>query len=151
MTPNQQSALEGLISRSLNGDEIAAIDLLLPERNDVTIAAILSTGRVKTQPTPIGIGTVLAVMAPSGGDFLNTLESMGASDANVKWALKMIEQQTFDVGHAVTRAQLEAFAGAAPEMAAAVGALLAVAEVVDPINYNAVSDALNIAEGRLTL
>ena len=151
MNQAQQSALEGLISRSLTGDEIAAIDLLLPERNDVTIAAILSTGRVKTQPTPIGIGTVLAVMAPSGGEFLNALESMGATDANVKWALKMIEQSTFDVGHAVTRAQLEAFAGAAPEMAAAVGALLAVAEVADPIHYNAVSDALNIAEGRVTL
>ena len=151
MNQAQQSALEGLISRSLNGDEIAAIDLLLPERNDVTIAAILSTGRVKTQPTPIGIGTVLAVMAPTGGEFLNALESMGASDANVKWALKMIEQSTFDVGHPVTRAQLESFAGATPEMAAAVGALLDVAEVADPIHYNAVSDALNIAEGRVTL
>lgn len=151
MNQAQQSALEGLISRSLNGDEIAAIDPLLPERNDVAIAAILSTGRVKTQPTPIGIGTVLAVMAPSGGEFLNALESMGASDANVKWALKMIEQSTFDVGHPVTRAQLEAFAGAVPEMAAAVGALLAVAEVADPIHYNTVSDALNIAEGRVTL
>ena len=151
MNQAQQSALEGLISRSLSGDEIAAIDLLLPERNDVTIAAILSTGRVKTQPTPIGIGTVLAVMAPSGGEFLNALESMGATDANVKWALKMIEQSTFDVGHPVTRAQLDSFAGKAPEMAAAVGALLAVAEVSDPIHYNAVSDALNIAEGRVTL
>ena len=151
MNQAQQSALEGLISRSLNGDEIAAIDLLLPDRNDVAIAAIISAGRVKTQPTPIGIGTVLAVMAPSGGEFLNALESMGATDANVKWALKMIEQSTFDVGHAVTRAQLEAFAGAAPEMAAAVGALLAVAEVADPIHYNAVSDVLNIAEGRVTL
>ena len=151
MNQAQQSALEGLISRSLTVDEISAIDPLLPERNDVTIAAILSTGRVKTQPTPIGIGTVLSVMAPSGGEFLNALESMGATDANVKWALKMIEQQTFDVGHAVTRAQLDLFAGAAPEMAAAVGALLAVAEVADPIHYNAVSDALNIAEGRVTL
>ena len=151
MTPAQQSALEAVAGRALTGEEIAAIDLLLPERNDVAIAAILSTGRVKTQPTLIGIGTVLAVMAHSGGEFLNALESMGATDANVKWALKMIEQQTFDVGHAVTRAQLDSFAGASPEMAAAVGALLDVAEVADPINYNAVSDALNIAEGRVTL
>ena len=151
MTTAQQSALEAVAGRALTGEEIAAIDLLLPERNDVAIAAILSTGRVKTQPTLIGIGTALAVMAPSGGEFLNALESMGATDANVKWALKMIEQQTFDVGHAVTRAQLDSFAGASPEMAAAVGALLDVAEVADPINYNAVSDALNIAEGRVTL
>ena len=151
MTQAQQAALEAVAGRALTGAEIAAIDPLLPSRNDVAIANILSAGRVKTQPTPIGIGTVLAVMAPSGGEFLNALESMGATDANVKWALKMIEQQTFDVGHPVTRAQLESFAVAAPTMAAAVGALLAVAEVADPIHYNAVSDALNIAEGRVTL
>ena len=151
MTQAQQAAIEAVAGRALTGDEIAAIDPLLPARNDVAIANILSAGRVKTQPTPIGIGTVLAVMAPSGGEFLNTLESMGATDANVKWALKMIEQQTFDVGHPVTRAQLESFAVAAPTMAAAVGALLSVAEVADPIHYNAVSDALNIAEGRVTL
>ncbi len=151
MTPAQQSALEGLISRSLNGDEITAIDFLLPERNDVAIAAILSTCRVKTQPTPIGIGTVLAVMAPSGGEFLNALESMGATDANVKWALKMIEQGTFDVGHQATRAQLNDFAIKAPAMSAAIAALLVVAESPDPIQVGAVSDALNIAEGRMTL
>lgn len=151
MNQAQQSALEAVAGRALTGEEIAAIDLLLPERNDVAIAAILSTGRVKTQPTPIGIGTVLAVMAPSGGEFLNALEGMGATDANVKWALKMIEQGTFDVGHPVTRAQLEEFAVTAPEMAAAVGALLAVAEAPDPISFNTVSDALNIAEGRMTL
>ena len=151
MTTAQQAALEAVAGRALTGAEIAAIDPLLPARNDVAIANILSAGRVKTQPTPIGIGTVLVVMAPSGGEFLNALESMGATDANVKWALKMIEQQTFDVGHPVTRAQLESFAVAAPTMAAAVGALLSVAEVADPIHYNAVSDALNIAEGRVTL
>jgi hypothetical protein len=151
MAPDQQSALEGLVSRPLTVDEISAIDPLLPDRNDVAIATILSTGRVKTQPTPIGIGTVLAIMAPSGGDFLNAIESKGATDANVKWALKMIEQQTFDVGHQVTRAQLEAFAADTPAMATAIDALMAVAEVADPIHYNAVSAALNVAEGRVTL
>ena len=111
MTPAQQTALEGLIGRPLTAGEISSLDPLLSNRNDVSIAAILSVGRFRTQPTPIGIGTVLAVMAPSGGDFLNALESMGAADSNVKWALKMIEQGTFDVGHPVTRAQLQAFAG----------------------------------------
>ena len=142
MNQAQQSALEGLISRSLTGDEIAAIDLLLPERNDVTIAAILSTGRVKTQPTPIGIGTVLAVMAPSGGEFLNALESMGATDANVKWALKMIEQATFDIGHPVTRAQLEQFAQDAPALADGIAALLDVAVQDDPVSSQEVSKAM---------
>lgn len=151
MTPAQQTALQGLVARTLTADEVIALDSLLPDRNDVAIAAILSTGRVKSQPTPIGIGTVLAVMAPSGGAFLNAIESKGATDANVKWALKMIEQQTFDVGHPVTRAQLEAFAADTPAMATAIDALMAVAETADPIHYNAVSAALNIAEGRVTL
>ncbi len=151
MTPQQQTALESLVGRSLTPAEITELDTLLPDRNDVAIAALLSQGRVKTQPTPIGIGTVLAVMAPDGGDFLNALEAMGPTDANVKWALEMIKQATFDVGHPVTRLQLQAFAGAIPTMADAVVALLAVAESADPINFNAVSDALNIAEGRVTL
>lgn len=151
MTPDQQTALESVVGRTLTTDEIAAIDALLPERNDVQIAAILSVGRTRVQSTPIGIGTVLAVMAPSGGDFLNALESLGQTDANVKWALKMIEQATFDVGHPVSRAQLQAFAQAQPTLSPAVAALLAVAEQPDTIHYNAVSDALNVAEGRLTL
>lgn len=102
-------------------------------------------------PTMIGIGTILAVMAPAGGDFLNALETMGASDANVKWALRLIEQSNFDVGHPVTRAQLQEFADAQPALAPAITALLAVAEQPDPINFNTISDALNIAEGRMTL
>jgi hypothetical protein len=151
MTPAQQTALETVAGRALAPGEIVAIDALLPDRNDVQIASILSAGRVTTQPTPIGIGTVLAVMAPSGGDFLNALEQLGAADANVKWSLKMIEQASFDVGHPVTRAQLQAFSAAQPSMAGAIAALLAVAEQPDPIHYNTVSDALNVAEGRLTL
>ena len=151
MTPAQQAALDSVAGRPLTAQETVDIDALLPMRNDVAIAAILSVGRVITRPTPIGIGTVLAVMAPAGGDFLNALESMGAADSNVKWALKMIEQGTFDVGHPVTRAQLVDFAGKAPAMSGAIAALLAVAEAPDPISFNTVSDALNIAEGRMTL
>lgn len=151
MTPAQQSALEAVAGRLLTPGEIVAIDALLPDRNDVQIADILSAGRSATHPTPIGIGTVLAAMAPAGGDFLNALETLGATDANVKWSLKMIEQGTFDVGHPVTRAQLQQFATDHPEMAPAIAALLAVAEMPDPIHYNTVSDWLNEAEGRLVL
>lgn len=157
MTPAQQSALETVAGRMLTAGDIAAIDPLLPARNDVEIALILSAGRTKTQPTPIGIGTVLAVMAPSGGMFLHGLRQMAAlqppteDSANIEWSLEMIKQGTFDVGHPVTRAQLAAFAQSQPAMEQAITALLSVAEVADPIHYNAVSDALNIAEGRMTL
>ena len=112
-------------------DEILALDMPLDDHG--AIADALSTFRTKVVSMPIGIGTVLAVMAPQGGDFLNTLEQVGQVNSNVKWALKMIEQGTFDVGHPVTRAQLEAFALAAPTMEAGISALLNVAVQDDPI------------------
>lgn len=151
MTPAQQTALESVAGRTLKAEEIAAIDLHLPDRRDVQIAELLSLSRVKPVSTPIGIGTVLAVLAPNGGEFLNSLEAIGATDANVKWALKLIEQSNFDVGMPATRAQMQAFAVAVPALEIGINALLSVAEQSDPINYNAVSDVLNIAEGRMTL
>ena len=121
-------------------DEILASGLSLDDHG--AIAAALSVGRTKIVPTPIGIGTVLAVMAPQGGDFLNALETMGATDANVKWALKMIEQATFDIGHPVTRAQLEQFAQDAPALADGIAALLDVAVQDDPVSSQDVSKAM---------
>lgn len=150
MTPEQQNALASLAGRPLSEDEIAAIDPLLPDRNDVAIAAILPPN-VTIQSKPIGIGTILAVLAPNGGAFLDALETLGQTDSNVKWALKLIEQSNFDVGMEATRQQMQAFAQAAPSFADGIAALLATAERSEPIHYNAVSDALNIAEGRLIL
>ena len=120
--------------------EILAFGLSLDDHG--AIAAALSVGRTKVVPTPIGIGTVLAVMAPQGGDFLNALETMGATDANVKWALKMIEQATFDIGHPVTRAQLGQFAQDAPALADGIAALLDVAVQDDPVSSQEVSKAM---------
>lgn len=150
MNPAQQSALEAIAGRGLTADEMAAIDPHLASRNDGAIAALLPAA-VNVVPTPIGVGTILAVMAPSGGDFLNGLEGMAASDANVKWSLKLIERGEFDIGHPVTRLQLSAFAQVNPALAPAISALLAVAERTEPVSTNAVSDALNIAEGRAAL
>lgn len=121
-------------------EEILAIGLPLNDYG--ALAAALSATRTKIVPTPIGIGTILAVMAPSGGEFLNTLEAMSASDANVKWSLKMIEQATFDIGHPVTRAQLAAFAAATPALADGIAALLNVALTPDPVNEYDVRCAL---------
>ena len=142
MTPAQQSALEAIAGRGLTADEMAAIEPHLESRNDGAIAALLPAA-VNVVPTPIGVGTILAVMAPSGGDFLNGLEGMAASDANVKWSLKLIERGEFDIGHPVTRLQLSAFAQVNPALAPAISALLAVAERAEPVSTNAVSDALN--------
>lgn len=150
MTPAQQGALESLAGRELTAAEVAAIEPFLVDRNDVAIAALLPP-KVTVQSTPIGIGTILATLAPNGGAFLDALETLGQSDSNVKWALKLIEQSNFDVGMEATRQQMQAFAQAAPSFAEGIAALMATAERSEPIHYNAVSDALNIAEGRLTL
>jgi hypothetical protein len=157
MTSDQQTALESLIGRALTPAEIAAIEPHLPDRNDVAIAALLSEGRMTPVSSPIGIGTVLAVMAPLGGLFLSSLRDIGTlrpqtvDTANVEWTLELIKAGKFDVGLPVTRAQLQAFADKTPAMADAIGKLLAVAEAPTPIDFNAVSDALNVAEGRMTL
>ena len=150
MTPAQQGALESLTGRELTAAEVAAIEPFLVDRNDVAIAALLPP-KVTVQSTPIGIGTILAALAPNGGAFLDALESAGQYDPNVKWALKLIEQSNFDVGMDATRAQMQAFAQVAPDFAVGIAALMATAERTEPIHFNAVSDALNIAEGRLTL
>lgn len=121
-------------------EEILALGLPLDDHG--AIADALSVGRVKVASTPVGIGTVLAVMAPIGGDFLNALEAMSPVNSNVKWALKMIEQSTFDVGHSVTRAQLQAFADAVPTMADAINALMSVAVVADPVSSQEITHAL---------
>jgi hypothetical protein len=121
-------------------EEILATGLPLDDHG--ALAEALSVGRTKVVSSPIGIGTILAAMAPNGGDFLNALESMGATDSNVKWALEMIKQATFDVGHPVTRAQLEAFAVAVPSMADGIAALLNVAVQADPVSSQEVSKAM---------
>jgi hypothetical protein len=150
MTPAQQSALESAAGKSLTPEQVAAIEPYLADRNDVAIAALLPP-KVTIQSTPIGIGTILAVLAPHGGTFLDALETLGQTDSNVKWAIKLIEQSNFDVGLAATRAQMVEFAQAAPSFADGISALLATAERWEPIPTNAVSDALNIAEGRMVL
>lgn len=151
MTPEQQAALEGLVERALTEAEITLIDALLPGRNDVEIAAILSAGRTKAQPKEIGIGTILAVMVPDGGVFLDNLNALGATDRNVYWSMELIRQGRFDIGMPAARTQVQALADDNPSLADGIAALLAVGEAPDPIHLNGVSDALNRAEGRMTL
>jgi hypothetical protein len=122
--------------------EASGLPLDPQNRDDGAIAAALSVGRTKIVSMPIGIGTVLAVMAPDGGAFLNALESLSPSDSNVKWALKMIEQATFDVGHPVTRTQLQDFAQAQSQFASGIAALLNVAVVPDPVSSQEVTKTL---------
>lgn len=148
MTPAQQSALEAVAGHALTQAEIDAIDPLLLDRNDVEIAAILSVGRVATAHTEIGNGLILATIGLTSG---NTLLDYLATDATFRHVRPLLEQGRLDVGSALVRGALDQFAAEGVITQAEANALKALAETPNPIQYNAVSDALNVAEGRLTL
>ena len=149
MAPTQQAALEGLVNRDLSADEITAIDLLLGDRNDVAIAAILSVGRTRIESKQIGRGTILAVMAPMGGLFLGTLRDIGdtrprtIASANVAEVVGLIDRGEFDIGMEASRVQLQLFASANADIAPGIAALLALPVVPDPLSVAAVSAILN--------
>lgn len=151
MNNAQQTALEGLSGRALTQEEIAAIDVYLPDRNDVEIAKLLPP-KVEIVPTEIGVGTILAVFNGLGGQFLDALEVAGQTNRDIHWLLQgVILRGVFDAGNTASRAGMQQLAVAVPTFAEGIAALLKLAERSTPINFNAVSDAMNVAEGRLTL
>lgn len=147
MTPAQQAALEACAGRPLVQADFDVLEPLLAIRNDVVMAAHLSIGRTRIVPTQTGIGTVLGVMAPDGGDFLNTIETLGATDGNCKWTLRLIEAGHLDLGNPVTRAQFQIFGMFHSAHAAPIAALLAEGVCADPLDVSVLSDKLNSAGG----
>jgi hypothetical protein len=176
MDAQQQAALEGLIGRSLTADEVTGIVPHLAARNDVKIAAILSAGRIKLKPRTItergvrncGLGItqtsrflrMLRELKASTPDWLGPLlTSVGVPDdqhadyadtlaSAYDW---LCQEAGIDIGTETARQMLDLLAHAPGDHTQIVGTIKALAEELDPINYNAVSDALNIAEGRMTL
>ena len=161
MTPAQQSALETLAGRALLPADTAALDPLLDwdTRNDQAIAAHLSIGRTAILPTLLtDIGLIGRLMESHGPQMaesiLGKLKAMaGASELVEAARNKLRGTSGLDFGDASVRAQITAL-GQIPVGGFTVGevaALLALAVVPDPLSTNAVSDALNVAEGRMTL
>lgn len=115
---------------------------LIASRNEVAMAAVLSVGRTKVVPCQIGIGTVLATLGSSGGQFLDGMVALGASDRNVYWAMKLLEGSILDIGMQATRTQMQALADANPGIAPAIAALLALAVEPNPVSAFEVAVAL---------
>lgn len=168
MTEAQQTALEGLVRRSLTAGEIVAIDALLPARNDVAIAALLSVGREKIVTRMVGERGIksLACLPRHYHALLQTLKD--AQTATPSWfspvltaagiaaddipaladdlgcAYGWLKQDAgLDVGAAGVRKMLDAIAVGVPLALPACAAAKALAVHPDPIGVNAVSDALN--------
>lgn len=181
MTPAQKTALEGLVGRPLTTPEVTQIDGLLPIRDDVAIAAVLSTGRVKYQTKMISERGVRAALSTSQGSVLLRLFKETAKDMNagiisawlpptltaagvpafmhLDYAEAIASAQNWllldaglDIGSTASRQMLDLVAMSdSAKYGAAVTILKALASQPDPINFNAVSNALNVAEGRMTL
>lgn len=135
-------------------DEIRAAisgspELMALVPDTVALAAALSAGRTRVVSHEIGVGTILMVLAPNGGAFLDGLVVLGETDRNVNWAMGLIKQGRFDVGMQGTRAQMQALALQMPELAGAFTALLALAEVPDPVPEFDVRCAIFADDGAL--
>lgn len=180
MTPAQQSALEALAGRALEPGALATLDPLVAARNDVAIAAALSVGRVSVgerRVSELGVRKLLGVVPASR--LLSLLRaSAAAADAGTiePWLATVLSgmgvaaedhdayQETIgsawrwltqpeglDIGDAAARDMLDLVAAGNAALAASCVTLKAAAEQPDPIHFNRVSYALNIAEGRVTL
>lgn len=162
MTPDQQSALESVVGRPLSTEEIAALAPFLAVRNDVQIAAILSVGRVRLVENMVTERGVLAALGPVEGDALLTaLENLGAPETlptaaqpyhgaicrGVSW----LKAGGLDMGSPTVRGLLDLMSAHSIIAPGHAAALKQLGEHPDPIHYDAISDALNVAEGRLTL
>jgi len=116
----------------------------LAERNCGDLAAILSAERTKIVSKPIGYGTVLATLGPeAGGTFLNTLEELGNTTVPyLKWTLKTIANESFDLGEKATRDGIDGLAMAGILSAEGAAALKALAVVSDVVTAQDVQAAL---------
>lgn len=149
MTPEQKTALETVVGRPLTTTEEADIDALLPNRQDVQIAETLSVGRVTLVETHVDEGKILSTIGLAAGNAL-----LDAIDAGTEFrhAKKQLTNRGLDVSQTLVRQVLDALVTAVDGFDQPhADAIKALAEQPNPIHFNAVSDALNIAEGRLTL
>ncbi|WP_312548170.1 hypothetical protein [Massilia sp.] len=151
MNDAQINALTSVAGRVLVTSELDALAPLVAIRNDIAIAALLSTGRTRHGPTQIGSGTIMAVLGDRGGPFLDAVEELGATDRNVYWGLDPVRRGVLDLNIPEGREQLARLKPKLPEYAADIEKVLAVGVVPDPIPFDTVSRALNAAEGRMTL
>lgn len=109
------------------------------------IADALSAGRTKPRKTEIGTGTILAAFQGLGGQFIDTLQTIGETDRDVHWLLVgTILRGVLDTGDTATRAGIQRMIDT-PAMAPFVPgmqALLALGVQDDPITRDEVESAI---------
>lgn len=156
MTPAQQQALEGVAGRALTAEDIAVLDPLLAwdNRQDVSIAAHLSIGR--TRPVRVPIPGLQAYMQSHG--IWWSLKAAAADPAHPgqQAAAAILEvasarYDNVDIERSFVGYVFTALVAAGLMSADDLATIQAMGRSADPLHYNTVSDALNRAEGRVTL
>ena len=150
MTPEQLTALQSLAGRTLTQAEVDALTPPVGVRNDAGIAAVLSVGRTRLQATEIGTGTILALFEGLGGQFIDTLRTIGQTNRDVHWLVEgTLLRGKFDAGDPASRFGIQDMI-ANPAMAPFVpgmNALLARGIGPNPVSTPEVSNALNALGG----
>ena len=125
-------------------DDIQALDAALVASGDYqAIAAALNVGRTKVEPKLGGIGLVLETLGPvDGAALLDALEAQAATVPALKWAFTLINRGELDFGSNATRAMISSLIPSPAKEA-----LLAVAEVPDPVTAQAVEVAMKNDDG----
>jgi len=151
MTPAQQSALESVAGRALTALDIAAIDPLLVNRQDVQIAAVLTAGQPRRRVS-ITVEDVFNALYASG-DYVTLKQAQMAGNPLAALAFgflsdaKALGPGRVDLDAAPTVAQLDALQAAGLLSQPGRDALDAAGWTdAEPIHYNRISDALNVAE-----
>lgn len=156
MTPEQQSALEGLAGRALTPAEIADLDPLVAYeiRNDVEVARIMSIGRVKTGPVSKAQFAMwcgkTGMRAAVEDHAANAASPLRSSALTIKDFL-VGPVGSIDFSEPANVAMLGAWVGLEAITQAQADELLELGATPDPIHFAAVSDAMNKATGRPTL
>lgn len=152
MSPEQQSALQAVVGRELTPDELMQVEphIQYNSRNDVAIAAILSVGRTKLVSRNIGPGDIIDAIGFESG---NVLLDEVYSNPMFRHIKPELVDRNLDISRPLTISSLDMLvqAGLPGFTQAHADILKSLAIAPDPINFNVVSDALNIAEGRVTL
>lgn len=82
---------------------------------DQAVADVLNAAGTakRLQSRQIGYGEILNELGPAAGAaLLDKLDAAIGSNSMIKWAMKLVEAGTFDIGLSASQAQIEALRGA---------------------------------------
>lgn len=115
----------------------------LASHDYASIAAAVNVGRTKVQTKLGGIGLVLETLGPiDGAALLDNLEAQSVSIPALKWAWVLINRGELDFGSAATRGMISQLVPSPAK-----DALLAVAEVPDPVTADECEVVMKNADG----